>query len=348
DDDDVLLELPVTKKWLRQNVLSLLLHCRSSYRGVIHHFHDCLGCHVALGTIHNIVQDAVAGARARNAQVPLSAVDCGLLDEIFQAQRPVLVGVDAASTYCFLLSQESNRDGVTWGVRLLELHDRGLAPDAFLADFCSGLRAGCSGAFAGTPCWGDVFHGLQPAVAVVSALEQQAYAALAARDELERQAARYRQRHGRANLSLSAKLARAKAQEAQAIAVADDVATLVDWLREEVLALDGPAAADRRALYDFIVAELRDRAAQGERRLRPLGAAAPPPPPAPPPHTPRANRLAPPPPPAPSPPPPPPGFPPPPPPPRALPRLHRLRAPAPRRWQGAAELRQQLHGRFHD
>src|SRR5262249_16260389 len=96
------------------------------------------------------------------------------------------VGVDAASTYCFLLSQESNRDGVTWGVRLLELQDRGLAPDAFLADFGSGLRAGCSGAFAGTPCWGDVFHGLQPAVAVVSALEQQAYAALAARDQLAR------------------------------------------------------------------------------------------------------------------------------------------------------------------
>src|SRR5262249_158801 len=124
---------------LRQIALPLLLHCRSSYRGVIHHFHDCLGCHVALGTIHNIVQDAVAGARARNAQVPLSAVDCGLLDEIFQAQRPVLVGVDAASTYCFLLSQESNRDGVTWGVRLLELQDRGLAPDAFLAAFAPGL-----------------------------------------------------------------------------------------------------------------------------------------------------------------------------------------------------------------
>ena len=29
-DDDVLFQLPVTKKWLRQNVLSLLLNCRSS------------------------------------------------------------------------------------------------------------------------------------------------------------------------------------------------------------------------------------------------------------------------------------------------------------------------------
>src|SRR5262249_29344745 len=161
------------------------------------------------------------------------------------------VGVDAASTYCFLLSQESNRDGVTWGVRLLELQDRGLAPDAFLADFGSGLRAGCSGAFAGTPCWGDVFHGLQPAVAVVSALEQQAYAALAARDEPKRKAARYPRRPGRPTPSRSAKLAGAKPRGARAIAGADDGAPLVDWLREEFLALDGPAAADRRALYDF-------------------------------------------------------------------------------------------------
>jgi hypothetical protein len=339
DDDDVLFQLPVTKKWLRQNVLSLLLNCRSSYRGVIHHFHDCLGCPIALGTIHNVVQDAVPRARVLNAQVSLAAIDCGLLDEIFQAQRPVLVGVDAASTYCFLLSQESNRDGVTWGVRLLELQDRGLDPDAFLADFGSGLRAGCNLAFADTPCWGDVFHGLQQVVPVVSALEKQAYAALAARDDLERQAARYRQRHGRANPSLSAQLTRAKPKAEQAIALADDVALLADWLREEVFALGGPACADRRALYDFIVAELRDRAAQGERRLTPLctfldnhrdqllGFAAqldrdlaelaarw---------HVPVATC-------------------------RALLRLQPLGYAHPRRWQGEAELRQQLHGRFHD
>jgi hypothetical protein len=30
DDPDVLFPLPVTKKWLRQHVLSLLLNCRSS------------------------------------------------------------------------------------------------------------------------------------------------------------------------------------------------------------------------------------------------------------------------------------------------------------------------------
>jgi hypothetical protein len=339
DDDEVLFQLPVSKKWLRQNVLSLVLNCRSSYRGVINHFHDCLGWHLALGTIHNIIQDAVPRARARNTQAALAAIRFGLLDEIFQAQQPVLVGVDAASTYCFLLSQEANRDGVTWGVRLLGLQDRGLAPDAFLADFGSGLRAGCHGAFADTPCWGDVFHGLQTILSVVSALENQAYQALAARDALERKAAAHQQRHGRANPSLSAKLTRAKPKEEQAIALADEVALLADWLREEVFALGGPACADRRVLYDFIVAELRARAAHGGHRLRLLCTFL---------DNHRDQLL---------------GFaaqldhdlaelaqrfhvavdtc-------RAVLRLQQLSSAHPRRWQREAELRHQLHGRFHD
>jgi hypothetical protein len=339
DDGAVLCQLPVTRKWLRQQVLSLLLNCRSSYRGVIRHFRDCVGWPIALGTIHNIVQDAVARARARTAQVSLAAIDVGLLDEIFQAGLPVLVGVDAASSYCFLLSQEGNREGVTWGVRLLELQDRGLAPDAFVADFATGLRAGCGLAFAHTPCWGDVFHGLQEVGAVVSALEKHAYAALAARDHLAHQAARHQHRHGRANLSLIARLALATAKAEQAIALADDVAILADWLREEVFALAGPAGADRRALYDFIVAELRDRAAHGAHGLTPLctfldnqrdhllgfaaqldrdlaGLAARA-------HVPVVTC-------------------------RALLRLQHLSYANPRRWHGEAELRQQLHGRFHD
>ena len=56
--------------------------------------------------------------------------------------RPILVGVDTASTFCYLLSPEWHRDADTWGVRLLELTDRGFAPKALIADFGSGLRAG--------------------------------------------------------------------------------------------------------------------------------------------------------------------------------------------------------------
>lgn len=270
DDEDVLFHLAVTKKSLRQNVLSLLLNCRSCYRGVIHHFHDCLGCHVSLGTIHTIVQEAVVQARGFNDQQPLGAVRHGLIDEIFQAQLPVFVGVDAASTYGFLLSQETHRDGVTWGVRLLELQERGLDPDAFIADFGSGLRAGCDLAYPDKPCRGDVFHGLQNVLPVVSFLENQAYQSIASRDDLERKAAAYQRRHGRAHLGLTAKLSHATAKEGQAIALADAVRLLADWLREDVFALAGPSCADRRILYDFLVAELRDRAPRCPHRLNPL------------------------------------------------------------------------------
>jgi hypothetical protein len=270
DDEEVICRISVTKKWLRMNVLSLLLNCRSGYRGVINHFHDCLGCHVSLGTIHNIVYQAVPSARAVTDQQTLDAIKFGLLDEIFQAQVPVLVGVDAASTYCFLLSQEAHRDGVTWGVRLLELQERGLDPEAYIADFGTGLRAGCAWADPDKPCWGDLFHGLQTIVPVVSALENQAYEAIAVRDTLERKAATHQRRHGRANQSLTAKLMHSRPKEDQAITLADDVAILAEWLRADLFAVSGPACVERRVLYDFIVAELRQRAPQCPHRLNPL------------------------------------------------------------------------------
>ena len=140
--DDVLFYLPVTKAWLRQLVLGLVFICHSSTRGVVELLRDLFDFRISLGTVHNIVHSPVAQARRINEQYDLSTILIGLLDEIFQAGDPVLVGVDAASTFCFLLSPEEHRDADTWGIRLLELVDRGFAPQATIADFASGLRAG--------------------------------------------------------------------------------------------------------------------------------------------------------------------------------------------------------------
>ena len=54
------------------------------------------------------------------------------------------------------------------------------------------------------------------------------------------------------------------------MALADDVATLVGWLRRDILAVAGPSHAERCALYDFVVAELRARAPQCPHRLGPV------------------------------------------------------------------------------
>jgi hypothetical protein len=54
------------------------------------------------------------------------------------------------------------------------------------------------------------------------------------------------------------------------VRLADDVALLVGWLRQDILAVAGPAYADRCLLYDFIVAELRARAFLLSHRLEPI------------------------------------------------------------------------------
>jgi hypothetical protein len=71
-------------------------------------------------------------------------------------------------------------------------------------------------------------------------------------------------------LSLGQKLRQARLAEAKAVALADDVALLLRWLREDVLALAGPDHATRRQLYDFIVAEWRARQPLCPHRIKPV------------------------------------------------------------------------------
>ena len=79
--------------------------------------------------------------------------------EIFQGSQPVLAGVDAFATYCYLLTTAEHRDEDTWGFHLLNLRERqGLNPKSTIADGAKGLRAGQALAWPGTPCHGDVFH----------------------------------------------------------------------------------------------------------------------------------------------------------------------------------------------
>jgi hypothetical protein len=269
-DDRVLFWLPVTAVWLRRLILALLLVCHSSYRGVYELLRDLLHYPCSLGSIHAVAQAAMDQARCRNGQQDLSAVGIGAHDELFQTNQPVLVGVDVASTYCYLLSLEEQRDGETWGVRLLELQERGFAPQAIIGDGGSGLQAGHALVLPAIPRRGDVFHVLHEVTPLVTFLENRAYQALTACAKLERQQAKSERQQGRCDSGVSQKLRHARPAVAAAIALADDVATLVGWLRRDVLALAGPCHAERAALYDFIVAELQARAPQCPHRLQPI------------------------------------------------------------------------------
>jgi hypothetical protein len=268
-EDQVLFYIPVTKRWLRRLVLALLLICHSSYRGVVELLRDGFGYSLSVERVHAIAHDAMERARAL-PPTPLSGVRIGAHDEIFQSRQPVLVGVDVASTYCYLLSLEEHRDGVTWGVRLLELQDQGFAPDAIIGDGGSALQSGQNLAMPDTPRRGDVFHAVQETEALMAFLDHRAYDAIASRSKLEHQQAASERKQGRRRLAVAQKLRHARPAESQAIALATDVALLLQWLRQDLLALAGPCYEDRCVLYDFVVAELQARQPLCPHRIGPV------------------------------------------------------------------------------
>ena len=155
-------------------------------------------------------------------------------------------------------------------MRLLELTERGFHPDATIADFAGGLRAGQAEALPDVPCRGDVFHALHTAMPLVRYLDNRGYDAIATRSRLQQRQARSEHRQGRKDLSLAAQLRYAREAETQAVTLADEVAALIGWLRQDILAVPGPDYASRCALYDWIVAELRMREPLCPHKIRPV------------------------------------------------------------------------------
>jgi hypothetical protein len=267
--DDVLFYLPVTKAWLEQLVLGLTLTCHSSYRGVAELLRDLFDFSISVGTVSNIVHSAVATAQRINQQYDLSEIRIGAHDEIYQAASPVLVGVDTASTFCYLLSLEEHCDSETWGIRVLELMDRGFAPDATVADGGSALRAGQKLAMPETPCRGDHFHLFRDLETAVGLLERRAYEVVDTCERREQEQARL-QRRGKSLRSVVQYLHHARAKCDPAIALYEDVSLLLRWLRHDILAVAGPSYAERCELYDFVVAELRVRVPLCPDQLKPI------------------------------------------------------------------------------
>jgi len=267
-DDEVLFDLAVTKAWLRQVIVGLALICRSSYRGVVEFLRDLLGLPVSLGCVHDVLQAATRQADIINRQQDLSGIRVGLHDEIFHGATPVLAGVDAASTYCYLLAAEHHRDADTWGVHLLDATQQGLDPDYTIADAGQGLRAGQRAAWGDTPCHGDVFHIQHQCEGLANTLAHLAKGNTSRRQTL--QAKIGRGGHRGPDDELATQLALARQTETQAHGLSRDIRTLTQWLRHDVLALAGPVLATRQMLFDFIVEELWRRELGDARRIRPV------------------------------------------------------------------------------
>jgi len=257
-----------TKVWLRQVIVGLTLICRSSYRGVVEFLRDLLGVSISVGCVHDVLQAATRQAGVINREQDLSGIRVGLHDEIFQGATPVLAGVDAQSTYCYLLAAEERRDADTWGVHLLDAAQQGLDPDYTIADAGQGLRAGQRAAWGDTPCHGDVFHIQHQCEGLATTLSRLAKGATSRRQMLQAKTGRAGQRV--ADDELATQLALVRQAETKAHELARDIRTLIQWLRHDVLALAGPALDNRLLLFDFVVEELARREPGDARRIRPV------------------------------------------------------------------------------
>jgi hypothetical protein len=267
-DDEVLFYLPVTKAWLHQVVLALTLICRSSYRGVVEFMRDILGVPISVGSVHNLNQLAAQRAGAINTTQDLSQIRVGLHDEIFHCNDPVLVGVDAHSTYCYLLSCAEHRDADTWAIDLMYACDQGFNPDYLIADQGTGLRAGQAIVWKDKPCHGDVFHILQQCESLANLLARVAQGTATRCQEMQAKMDAAKQ-EGTSH-ALARQLGMTRLAQIQASILAKDIKTLTQWLRRDVLELAGPCLAIRLELFDFVADELRSREHLDKKRIRPV------------------------------------------------------------------------------
>ena len=150
--------MPITKAWLAQLILCLLLHCRVSFRGAQQVIGDCFDYDISLGNIHNISDRAKSAAAIINVNQDLTSVKLGAHDEIFHHNKPILAGVDIHSLYCYLLSEEDHRDEETWAIRLLECQDQGFNPDRVIGDDGKGMRSAHELTMPNIPFDYDNFH----------------------------------------------------------------------------------------------------------------------------------------------------------------------------------------------
>ena len=272
-EDSILFHLPVTKEWIKQFTLGLILIGHSSYQGVVELLRDLFDYDISKGNVHNIVYDALAQAVQINKQQDLSQVKVGAHDEIYQARDPVLVGCDAHSTYCYLLSLEESCDANAWGVHLLDLQEnQGLKPDHTIADGGRMARSGQAEAWPNVPCHGDVFHALKPFNDLLSYMDNRAIDSLKIIEDIKHKLNHPwgKTKKEEKRKELLEKLIAAEEASEKALRLLEDLTTLYRWVQKDILCLAGPSYNDRLELLDFVVKELQLRESINPRRIGPV------------------------------------------------------------------------------
>jgi hypothetical protein len=253
ESEGVLFYLPVTLDWIKQFVVTLALDCRASFRGIIKAADNLLDYGIPIGTIFNILNDAIQKAKIINRTQDLSNVKIAAPDELFQNNHPVLAGVDTASLYCYLLAEEQHRDGDTWAIHLWDLQKQNFNPDYLVADAGSGLRAGHKQALPATACHYDHFHMMQALVKARKHYRNLLKSTIT--QHLKMLGQMENTKHKNKISKVRTALMMAEKEENRAQYLCDMVVTLSGWLEHDIFNMAGMGPIVRYELFDFVLKE---------------------------------------------------------------------------------------------
>ncbi len=244
NDNNVIYYIPITKAWITQFVIVLMLLGHVSYRNIIMIIKNLLDYDICLGSINNIFNAAVEKARQINAVENLSNIQVTANDELFHDNKPILSGIDVRSLYCYLLSSEDQRDEETWAIHLMYAEDKGLKPLRTIGDDAKGLVSGHKIVFPETPYDYDNFHLSRGLMDLRRYFRNRLKTAITELNTLEQQAIKFVD-----NGKFTALVSVAIDEKDRIQHISTTLDTLISWLEHDILNKAGPTPGERSELY---------------------------------------------------------------------------------------------------
>jgi hypothetical protein len=244
--------LVLSNEMLEKIVFGCMVICKGSTEDTQEFFEQVVGIHVATGKISSIINRIAEKAEQFNRSIPLGQIKAGAHDEIFQAGKPVLVGVDVYSTYIYLMKASDTRDATDWGVALLEKVDNGLSLESSVNDAATGLKKGVTDVFVGINMQSDVFHAEHKVGLGISNLERAAYKAIRRDYDLER---KWLKTCGKNKDKYYDEYLQAHGKAAKAVEIYDKANILYEWIRES-FQIGGASYEERIYAMEYAVREL--------------------------------------------------------------------------------------------